>query len=221
MIKTQKNRKSLLGFEFRASNFVLPRAYSLNGYTLVEMLMVISLATVTLLVVTTAILAFYRGNTIIFNQALAVESARRGLAHVSADVRGAQYGDNGSFPIISIATSSFTFFTDIEGDGSAERIRYFLSGTTLKRGIIHASGSPATYPTAEEAVSTSATDVHNPTSTPIFRYYTASSTEITSFATTTSVSYITVELRVDVDPANSPSIYTLRTTATLRNASQF
>ena len=192
------------------------------GYTLIEMLVVIAITTMTLTAVTSAILYFYRSNTVIFNQAVAVESARRALSLASADIRGARYADDGSYPVSAIATSSFTFYGDQDGDGSAERLRYFLSGTSLMRGITHASGSPATYATSSEILSAVGSDVRNTVlAIPVFRYYTATSSEITVFSTTTALSYVTMTIIVDVDPAHSPSNYTLRTTATVRNAPNF
>src|SRR3989338_8822021 len=121
------------------------------------MLMVIAIATMTLVVLTAAIIYFYRSNNVVFNQALAVESARQGLAASSKDIRGAQYADDGSYPVSSIATSSFAFYTDTDGNGSAERISYYLSGTNFVRGIIYATGTPATYPSSAESTTTKAT----------------------------------------------------------------
>ncbi len=193
-----------------------------SGYTLIEMLMVIAIATVTLVTVTSAITYFYRANRVVFNQALAVESARSGLSAATKDIRGAQYGDDGSYPVSAIATSSFTFYDDTDGNGRAEKVSYALSGTNFVRGVIFATGSPATYPAGALSTSTVASSVRNgPENIPVFRFYTASSTEITTFSTTTAVSYVTITLVVDVDPNNRPINYTLYTTATLRNAANF
>lgn len=184
--------------------------------------MVIAIATMTLVVVTTAIIYFYRSNNVVFNQALAVESARHGLSASSKDIRGAQYGDDGSYPVSSIATSSFAFYTDTDGNGSAEKVSYFLSGTDFVRGVIFATGSPAAYPPGGESTTTAASSVRNgPEGIAVFHFYTASSTEITTFSTTTAVAYVTITLIVDVDPEQKPGDYTLRTTAALRNAANF
>lgn len=193
---------------------------NLRGYTLIEMIVVISVATMTLMVVTVAVIAFYRSNSVVFNQALAVESARSGLARASSDIRSAAYGDEGSYPVSAIATSSFTFFSDINGDGSSERVRYYLAGVNFVRGIIAATGSPASYPSSDESTTTLSGYVRNG-STPLFRFYTASSTEITVFSTTTAVAYVTLALMVDVDISREPAAYTLTTTAALRNAANF
>lgn len=193
-----------------------------RGYTLIEMLMVIAIATMTLIAVVTATTYFYRANRVVFNQALAVESARSGLSSASKDIRGARYGDDGSYPVSAIATSSFTFYDDTNGDGSAEKVSYILSGTNFVRGVIYATGTPATYPGSAQSTTTAASSVQNgPEGVAIFRFYTASSTEITTFSTTTAVSYVTITLVVDVDPDNQPAGYTLYTTAALRNATNF
>ena len=85
-----------------------------------------------------------------------------------------------------------------------------------------ATGTPATYPSSSLSTTTAAYAVRNSTQgIPLFRFYTASSTEITTFSTTTTVSYVVLTLVVDIDPATQPSDYTLRTTAALRNAVNF
>jgi len=200
----------------------LKAARSARGYTLIELIVVIAVATITLIATVTAAILFYRTNTKTLNEGYAVESARQGIAYAVGDIRGIQYGADGSYPVSSIATSSFIFYTDTNADGIPERVRYFLSGTNFVRGIIFASGNPPAYASLSESTTTLSDSVRNGLeNVPIFHFYTASSTEITTFSTTTAVAYATVTLVINENIATSTGDYTLRSTAALRNASSF
>ena len=195
---------------------------ALPGYTLIEMIAVIAIASITLVATTAAIILFYRSNLKSLNQAYAVESARTGMQHMVADIRGIQYGADGSYPVSSIATSSFVFYTDTNGDGVAERVEYYLSGTNLIRGITYYSGIPPVYTLSTESTTTVSSYVRNNLeNVSLFSFYTSTSTQITTYSTTTRVAYVSVALVVNQNISTSTGDYTLRSTAALRNVSQF
>ena len=195
---------------------------STNGYTLIEMVVVIDIDSMTIVAVTAAVIIFYRTNGSTLNQAYAIESARQGIQLAVKNIRGIQYGADGSYPVVSIATSSFVFYSDVTGDGVAERVEYYLSGTKFIQGVVSATGSPPTYTLSSESTSTESDSVRNGLEgVPVFHFYNASSTEIMIFSTTTAVSYVTVDLIVNENLATSTGDYTLRSTAALRNVTQF
>jgi hypothetical protein len=65
---------------------------------------------------------------------------------------------------------ALTFYTNLDGGVDVERVRYFMSGTNLRKGILKPTGSPLTYNVANEVVSTIQTDVANGAN-PLFYYY--------------------------------------------------
>ena len=67
--------------------------------------------------------------------------ARALLRRFTAEVREASPSDLGSFALAETGTSSFAFYTDADDDGVRERVRYFLSGTDLRKGIVVPSGN--------------------------------------------------------------------------------
>lgn len=179
--------------------------------------MVVAMATVVLGAVVASILYFYRANTNTFEQGIQVESARRGVEFAMRDIREITYGDDGAYPILSFSTSSFSFYSDVDRDESVERIRYFLEGASFKKEVTNATGSPPSYASPEQASTISEYVQNASQGLPVFRYYNASSTEITAFSTTTSIIYITMTLVVNVNPDRLPGEFTLRSAATLRN----
>ena len=77
----------------------------------------------------------------------------------------------GGYAIMQASSTSLTFFTDLDANGSADQVRYFLDGTTLRKGIIRPSGNPPIYDAAQEVISDVAHSVVP--GTPIFSYYDA------------------------------------------------
>ena len=190
---------------------------STRAFTLIETIVVIALTVLVGGALTSMIQYFYRTNDYVLQEGSAVQSARQGLSTAVQDLREASYGDDGSYPIASAATSSLSFYADINDDGNVEKILYYLSGTTLYEGVTHSGGSPLTYVGQPTSTSTVATYIRNGTSTPIFQYYDDTGALLSSPVNVTSVALVTTDLQVDVDVNRSPSTYTLIGSATLRN----
>jgi len=188
-----------------------------RAFTLIEILVVVGFVGLVGAALTTMIRNFYQANTFVIHRSQAVESSRRGIESAMQDFREASYGDDGAYPILSTATSSVTFFADVDADRAVEKVTYYLLGSTLYRGVTNSAGSPPTYLGQPEATSTIATYVANGTSTPIFRYYNASSTELSIPLNTIQVASVVTTIRVDLDPIRAPGIFTLTGSATLRN----
>jgi prepilin-type N-terminal cleavage/methylation domain-containing protein len=192
---------------------------NMRGFTLIEMLVVIGITGTVGMALTTLIVNFYKTNGYLLQEASAIDSAHRGLEISFTNLRQASYGDDGSYPILSAATSSITFFSDIDGDGSVEKIRLYLLQGTFYRGVTDSTSSPPVYTGQKEATTTIATYVRNATPTPLFRYFDINNTEL-STTTAVDVSKITsvsTSVMVDLNPLRAPDILTLQETATLRN----
>ena len=61
------------------------------------------------------------------------------------DLREASYGDDGSYPIAAAASSSVTFYADLNDSGDVQEVTYALSNGTLYRGVTYATGNPPSY----------------------------------------------------------------------------
>lgn len=94
------------------------------------------------------------------------------IQEIIPSVQTMTFSNVGSYPIVQAATSTFTFFSDADGDGLIEQVRYFLDGNVLKRGIIKPSGSPLSYNLADEKIMEA---IHNivfiSSTSSIFSYY--------------------------------------------------
>ena len=103
------------------------------GFTLIETLIVITIFTLALGAVTGFIVMTYRIHDFTWQQAIAISEARGGIETMVKQIREARTGDDGSFAIKKAGDKEFIFFSDIDGDGDAERVRYFLG--TVNSGI--------------------------------------------------------------------------------------
>ncbi len=190
---------------------------SARGFTLIETITVIAILALVGGALTYMIQYFYRSNDYVLQEETAVANARQGLSTSIESLREASYADDGSYPISSAATSSITFYADVNNTGDVEEIKYYLSGSTLYRGIITATGTPPSYVGQKQATSTIAVYVVNSTSTPIFAYYDSSGNQLSTPINIASIASIGTTLKIDVDPNRAPVTYTLIGNATLRN----
>ena len=189
----------------------------MRGMTLVEALVWISVFTMTMIAIVSALISFYRTNTYTLEQAEAVTSAQRALDQTVRAIREGAYSSQGAFPIHSIAENDFMFYADIDNDALIERVHYYLSGTTLMRGILDPTGNPPDY-IGSEVTSVISRYVRNTAQgISTFRYYDEIGSEITNFANWTSVRFVTVNLAVNVNTAALPNQFTLSSSAAIRN----
>ncbi len=103
-----------------------------EGFTLVESL--VTLAIFSLILGAVLMGAFYilRDYSYGSEQSQAVEEARRGLETMIKELREAMPGDNGAYPIEKASDDEIIFYSDIDKDGKAEKVRYFWGSTEEK-----------------------------------------------------------------------------------------
>lgn len=136
------------------------------------------------------------------------------------ELRSARQGADGSYAILSTGTSSISFFSDAGGDGTVDEITYYLATSTLKRGVISPSGSPATYNPAQQKTSILINALPATTS-PIFEYYdesyTGTSSALAQPVSPNAVRLVKISVTIDADPRHSPLPITYTSEASLRN----
>lgn len=190
---------------------------STNGFTLAEVLVVIAIMGIAGLAFQSAIVSFYRQNAYIFESASALDNARRGVETSMTHLRESSYGDDGAFPLLSGATSTVMFHSDIDNDSSVERVQLYILNSVLYRVVTNSGGNPPSYTGQTLATTTLATFIRNGTSTPLFRYYDSTGAELALPIDVSQVSSIGVELVIDLNPNRAPELFTLQGSATLRN----
>ncbi len=188
------------------------------GFTIIEVITLVTVLVIILVAIVAAVRYTYRGQRFAFEQADATRSARSGIERAVRDMREASYADDGAYPIVSIAATSTTFYSDYDNDGKVERIRYFLDDTDFKRGITESAGDPPAYATATESVTLVSDNVRNTAlGTPIFTYYDTDGALMSDYSAVGDVGFVVASLVVNLHPERAPEDYELRSSAALRN----
>lgn len=189
-----------------------------RGFTLMEVLVVISIMGVAGIALSGMIQSFYRNNAYLLEQTAALENARRGVRSAVSAIREASYGDDGSYPVESAATSTLTFYSDFDRDDSVEKETYQLIDGVLYRVVTNSGGTPRGYVNQPQSTTTIATDVRNTAAVPLFTYYDTAGVELSATSTDeSSIVSVVITLMVDLNPQRAPNVFTLQETATLRN----
>lgn len=102
------------------------KGFNKNGFTLIETLVAIAVFTLMMGAAAGAVVFVYRTYGYTWQQSLAIDEARRGVETLVKEIRQARTGDDGSFIIEKAQEKEFIFYSDIDGDGKTERVRYFL-----------------------------------------------------------------------------------------------
>ncbi len=191
-----------------------------QGFTMVEVLVVIAINTMLLLVIIWTIQFIYKTNSYTFAQSSEIEVSRRAIALWVRDAREMTFAANGAYPVVLLENNRMGFYSDIDRDASVEYVEYVLSSTTLKKRTFNPVGYPPVYstttPDSTETVSEYVQNIGQ--GIPLFQYYGSSGALVASpSAMLTDVRYITLKIIVNVDPVRSPGEFMLQGSAAPRN----
>lgn len=141
-----------------------------HGFTLVEVLFALSVMAMIGLAVGQLGRSVFVYSSISQNDLAVEQEARTAFTMMTPEIRSLAPSNTGAYPIATAGTSTFTFYSDVLGDGLRRQVHYYLSGTTLKKGVITPTGTPLAYTDAEVTTEV-AHNIVNGTSTAIFDYY--------------------------------------------------
>lgn len=191
-----------------------------KGFVLAELLVAIAVLAVIMIGVSSLagnIFKFQAYNSEALTEA---DELRRFMKMFVAELRSAEMADNGGYPVSLATPTAITFFDDLDNDAKREQIRYYISGTTLMKGVTKSTGVPPSYNPADEKVSKI---VYNVVSTgrDIFSYYPASyagtSSPLSLPVNIAAVRLVKAEVTVDTDPNRDPGPVTDGTQVSIRN----
>lgn len=137
-----------------------------------------------------------------------------------SEVRSAGPSSLGGYAIEAAGTSSFQFYSDIDGDGLFERVRYTIATSTLEKAVVKPSGNPLTYATSSEVVTTAVTNIIKTASTTFAYYdsaYTGTQAPLTMPINVTDIRLVQLNLMTDIHPSSSPKAIFVSETVAVRN----
>lgn len=194
-----------------------------RGFTLLEVVVALGVFALIITIITEILLTSFRTKDIVFEQLLTQNEGRRVVQDFVNELRSANVSSIGAYPLETVGTSTIIFYTNLDTDSYRERVRYFLQGTILKKGIIEPSGNPLTYNAGSEVVTEVVHSVAATTSTPLFTYYgqdyngTTSSTPLLEPVNISQVRVVGIQLTLEKKPNVSPTPFTIQAKAAIRN----
>ncbi len=189
--------------------------------TLVEVLIALAIFIAVMIAVATFEVNIFSYNSHVSNSFQTSQTAQVILKTMLTELRKAAPGANGAYPLVNAGSTTISFFSDANNDGTMEQITYSFVGTTMYRATINPTGFPGSYNLANQSTSTIMTNVRNGTTTPVFQYfdnaYNGTSSPLVQPVTATSVSLVKINLTLDIDPNRSPIPVTYSVQVGLRN----
>jgi hypothetical protein len=135
------------------------------------------------------------------------------------EVRSMGPSSIGSYPIEAVSSTSITFFSDIDEDGTFERVRYSITSSTFEKAVIEPTGSPLQYATSSETSRVLITNVLAASSS--FSYfdstYTGEESPLGFPVNIPAVRVVRVDIYADISPSTAPQPSFFTNTITIRN----
>jgi type II secretory pathway pseudopilin PulG len=192
-----------------------------KGFTILEAVMAMGVMLIVLLGAASLLSYSFRYNGVIWDQLEAQNDGRKVLQNVVDLVRRAEESNIGGFPIESATTSSLVFFANADADVDRERVRFFLSGKTLFRGITQPSGNPPRYTGTEELVELAHNVANISEKVNLFEYfdenYSGTSTSLVSPIDPVRIRMVKVSIELEKDPTRSPVPFHAESMVQIRN----
>lgn len=142
----------------------------INGGSLIEI--IIASALISIIGIAFLTMQFYigRNQSYIWDSYIGVEETNQITIIMTREVRNIRQAENGAYALERAWDQEFTFYSDIDLDGRAERVSYYLDGSDLTKSVIEPVGNPATYPEEQAKIRIAASNIQNGNN-PIFYYY--------------------------------------------------
>jgi prepilin-type N-terminal cleavage/methylation domain-containing protein len=194
-----------------------------KGFTLTETLVTIFVFSIIMAGATLLLRNILRSSV---QQPLAldtIDQARIVMSNFVNELRNASAGDDGSYPLGQAGNSQIVLYSTYGSGASSQsnRIRYYVSGTTLYRGVTTQSGNPPAYNPASEVSRAVITKLSN-ASAPVFYYYdsnyTGTSTPLTQPINVNNVKFVAINLVLpNQDARDATTTFTASAGGTIRN----
>jgi prepilin-type N-terminal cleavage/methylation domain-containing protein len=144
---------------------------SQKGFTLIEVVITIAIFTILIFLVSAMLNDIFVNSNQELISMSNIDQARSVLSTFTNEIRNSVIGSDGSYPLAEAGNSEIIFFTNLGiSNSTVNRIRYYISGSTLYKGIVQPSGNPLSYNLTNEKVITVAAGVATGSAT-LFSYY--------------------------------------------------
>lgn len=193
-----------------------------KGFTLIELLLSLGIFALFIVGIGDLITKGLQYRAVILEQLYTQNEGRKIVQDFVNELRVANYSSIGAYPLEKVDAQEIIFYSNIDSDSWRERVHYYLSGTTLKKGVTKPSGTPLKYVTSTEQITDIVHDVASGTST-IFYYYgdnyngNATSTALSQPVTASNVRLVRMKLLLEANPNMAPKPLEVEALGGIRN----
>ena len=189
-----------------------------RGISYIETIVWISVFTSATIALGTSLVYYYHIAHYSIEQSSAVASVQHGMDTMVRSIRETSYASDGAYPVVSLANNQIVFYAHTNAQSPyAQKVRYFVQGTSLMQGVVEPSGDPPGY-TNPEVVSKLADYVQNLViATSTFSYYDANGVLMTNLSQIGNLRFVKANIVVDVNTNDQPTRLTLQSSTALRN----
>lgn len=149
------------------------------------------------------------------------DQARKLAFQIAKELRNGQTGSNGGYVLDTAGDQQLIFYSNADTDTAVEKIRYYVQGGKLFKGVTEYAGG--TYASSTEKTWTVQNNLANG-SGPIFQYYTGAytgagnQTPLTQPVNVTAVKMVKINLQIfNKAGAKGTNIYTVTSSSAMRN----
>jgi type II secretory pathway pseudopilin PulG len=172
-----------------------------SGFTLVEIVIVVSIFIVLVFAVSVMLSGIFLKSKNQLSQLNNIDQARSALAVFANEIRNSRVGVNGSYQLNQAGESQIIFYSNYRiANGAVARIRYYISGNDLYKGVVLPSGNPATYNLSSESSNKVLSGINNG-SLSTFNYYNGdydgNSSPLSQPVNINSVRFVKINLTLD------------------------
>lgn len=192
-----------------------------SGFTLIELLVVIVLMSILAGALLSLQFILSQNQVTVWRSYISVNEANSNVASLVREVRTARFGDNGAYPLGTAEDNELVFYSDIDFDGATERVRYFLVGTDISKGVTDPTSFPVSYPPGDEKIKVISENVRN-LANPVFYYYNGDWPEdsvnnpLSTPASPSDIKLIRVNLRLNPNADEADKDYVLESYTQIR-----
>lgn len=186
-----------------------------QGFGILELLVSLGIFVAIVWVLANFQVNVFSQKSIIGSGLTAEYEARTSIKKLIAELRAAVISDTGSYQIALATGSSLTFYSDRDGDGLVEQLRYYLNGPTLQKGVIKPTGAPLQYVAGNEQTTREVGNLINTTS--LFTYYDASGVVLPEPIDLPLVRLIKITYTIDDNLNKPPAPLTLSSQVSVRS----
>lgn len=195
--------------------------------TVIEMLVAIAIFVIGIEGFTLLFVRGWRANSYTFEMGQASFAVSQGVQEITKNLRKARQGDDGDYPLESVADNDLVFYANYDGDDATERLHIYKSADKIMLGITNPSaGMPKTYPAGDQETKTVAERIVNDAGTPIFSYYNKDypadtiSNPLTA-PVVSEVKLVKIYLQINIDPNHAPDNIEQQTFVEIRNLNDY